>query len=233
MKNIPIIILNKDRLFPLKLLVEFLQKRSFTNITIIDNESTYPPLLEWYKNSNTDIFYNDIPETKYDNGTFYRLTKELSHPKFVNLIEDYYIFTDSDVIPIDEIPENFVEIMINLCKKYNKHKIGLGLKIDDLPTNLESTKMFIDKESPYWTNKIIDGDLELYPHPIDTTFALYSPNSSPNWGNDCFRMGGKYTARHMPWYYDYSNLPEDEIYYLKNLPSNRGPYYSEILKNQI
>jgi len=46
-------------------------------------------------------------------------------------------------------------------------------------------------------------------------------------------MGGRYVARHVPWYYDIKNLPEDELYYLKNLKPNRGPTYSMQVKKSI
>lgn len=226
MKNIPIIILNKDRFEPLKQLINILNYKGYNNITIIDNKSTYSPLLDWYKDSNVDIFYNDIPETLFDNGTLYRLMQEIKHPKFVNLIQNYYIFTDSDVVPIDEIPNNFVEDMMYILNKYKKHKIGLGLKIDDLPEDQPSTKDVLQIETPYWNTKFEDPEFDLYASPIDTTFAIYSPGSVALWSSDCLRMGGKYIAKHMPWYYDINNLPEDEYHYLKNLENNKGPVYS-------
>jgi hypothetical protein len=241
MKNIPIVILNKDRLVPTKMLVESLHKKGYYNITIIDNQSTYPLLLEWYANSKLDVFYNNVAETKFDNGTFAVLAGKASyapgvkHPKFSKIVEDYYIFTDSDVIPIDEIPDDFVEKIIQIHKKYNnsKHKIGLGLKLDDLPKHQILAQDALQKEAPYWDGKIEEDGFELYPHPVDTTFAIYTPQSVPGWGANCFRMGGNYMARHIPWYYDINNMPEDEIYYLKNLQENKGPYYSWKIKQMI
>ena len=240
MKNIPIVIQNKDRLNSLKLVVEELHKRNYFNIIIIDNQSSYPPLLEWYNKSGLDIFYNNIPETKYDSGTFAVLSgktdyaPEINHPKFSELVKDYYVLTDSDIIPIDELPENFIEDIINLHKKYNnqKHKIGLGLKIDDLPVHLELSYKAYIAESKYWVSKIEDDQFEIYSAPIDTTFAVYAPNTVPGWGNNCFRLGGKYMAKHTPWYYDPNNLPEDEKYYLEHLQPKMSDY-SWVMKNSI
>ena len=62
MKNIPIVILNRDRLYPLIDQVNVLRQKGYNNITIIDNQSTYQPLLEWYKQDGLDVFYNDITE---------------------------------------------------------------------------------------------------------------------------------------------------------------------------
>lgn len=233
MKQIPIVILNRDRLDPTKRLVEALHIRGYFNITIIDNQSTYEPLLSWYKEADLDIFYNNIPETLYDTGTLYRLAAEVKHPKFVDIVKDYYIFTDSDTVPVEELPEDFVEHMVSICAKYGLHKVGLGLKIDDLPMHQIAAQKALEIEHQYWNGRMPDSTYELYSAPIDTTFALYSPNSPALWGNSCYRMGGAYMVRHMPWYYDIANLPEDELYYLQNLPGGRGPHYSWEMKQML
>jgi len=231
MKNIPVVILNKDRLEPLKLLVKSLKSRNYNNILIIDNESTYTPLLEWYKLSGVSVFYNNIPETLYDTGTFYRLSFELNHPTFVEIVKDFYVFTDSDVVPEEDTPVDFIDDMVKLCTELKVHKIGLGLRVDNLPET-SYTNGVRTIEEQYWTDKIVYNEYELYRAPIDTTFAVYYPNTKPVWGHG-FRMGGRYVARHVPWYYDIKNLPEDELYYLKNLKPNRGPTYSMQVKKSI
>lgn len=236
MKNIPIVILNKDRFGPTKLLVESLLNRNYNNITIIDNESTYQPLLEWYGTCGVDVFINNIPETLYDTGTLYRLSKEIRHPKFVDIIEDFYVFTDSDTVPVEEAPDDFIDHMVELCGQFNAHKVGLGLKLDDLPNFPSATHHISDilqKESVFWQKKIPHEKYELFLGPIDTTFAVYAPNSPALYGEQTIRMGGAYQARHMPWYYDVDNLPEDEAHYLKNLRSGRGPNYSMHVKSAL
>jgi len=231
MKNIPIVILNKDRLDPLKSLVESLHKRSYTNIIIIDNESTYGPLLEWYVSSKIKVFYNNIPETLYDSGTFYRLAFELKHPMFVDLVKDHYIYTDSDVVPIDNIPDDFIDDMIEVRNQFDVHKVGLGLKIDDLP-DYEFSKTIIQLEKGYWVDTIEHEKYELYRAGIDTTFAVYKPNSMPLINMHAIRMGGMHTARHIPWYYDMNNLPEDEYYYIQHLNPIRASY-SRVVKDKV
>jgi hypothetical protein len=232
MKHIPIVILNKDRLEPLKLLVDALKSRNYNNIIVIDNQSTYQPLLDWYTQSDIDVFYNDIEATKFDNGTFYRLAYEVQHPKFVSIIQNYYVFTDSDVVPVESAPYDFITDMISVLDKYQLHKVGLGLKIDDLPESVATTAHVVNTESQYWTNKL-DDDLILYKAPVDTTFAVYAPNSLPLWGDSSIRMGGDYVAKHIPWYYDTNNLPEDELYYVTHLQYGRGPVYSIQVKELI
>ena len=50
---------------------------------------------------------------------------------------------------------------------------------------------------------------------VDTTFALYRNYRHYN-VHISARTTGKYMARHLPWYYDYQNLPEDERYYAEH-----------------
>jgi hypothetical protein len=232
MKNIPIVILNRDRLEPLKKLVDILHKKEYYNIIIIDNLSTYPPLLEWYKEKNLNVFVNNGIVVN-DNSTLYRLAEEAKIPYFIDIVKDWYIYTDSDVVPIDDVPDNFIEDMIEVCKKYDKHKVALGLKIDDLPLSNSLTHQIVECEQEYWTKEINDGKYKLYYAPVDTTFAVYKPGSAALWSSDSIRMGGNYIATHEPWYYDMDNLPEDELYYTKHLSRTAGPVWSLKIKNHL
>mgnify|MGYP002241251986 FL=1 len=56
-KEIPIIINNFNRLTTLRLLTETLTACGYTNIYILDNASTYPPLLEYYKTCPFTVFH--------------------------------------------------------------------------------------------------------------------------------------------------------------------------------
>ncbi len=58
-REIPIIINNFNRLDSVKQLIGSLEKRGYFNIFIIDNKSTYPPLLEFYKNCRYKVFMLD------------------------------------------------------------------------------------------------------------------------------------------------------------------------------
>ena len=135
-------------------------------------------------------------------------------------------------MPIDEAPDDFINSMIEVCKQFNVEKVGLGLKIDDLP-NTDFSKHVISIESPFWQNKISHSTYELYHAPVDTTFAVYRPNSAPLLSHDCIRIAGEFVAKHLPWYYDTNNMPADEYYYLTNLQENRGPAYSHQVKKLI
>ena len=232
MKNIPIVILNKDRLIPLQLLVKSLQTRGYNNIIIIDNQTTYQPTLDWYKESGVNVFYNNIDATLYDTGTFYRLAFELQHPVFSQIVSNFYVFTDSDVVPEDCVPENFIDCMIDVCKETKVAKVGISLRIDDLP-NTDFCKHVINNETPMWMNKIPHEIYDIYQAAVDTTFAVYAPYAKPLLNHNVIRIGGEFIAKHMPWYYSIDNMPADEYYYLTNLQENRGPAYSPQVKQLI
>jgi hypothetical protein len=232
MLNIPIVILNKDRLTPLKILVKNLQDRGHYNILIIDNQSTYQPLLDWYDTSNVEVFYNDIPETNFDSDTFRNLVDVVKHPKFIDLVKDYYVYTDSDIIIPDEVPTDFINQFVTLINKYEVTKVGMAIKIDYLNEELFPNWHLCDgrpahhiisgitSETEWWYDKykVADVDYELYKTPIDTTFAVYAPNTSPCWTDNAIRVADKFSCIHYPWYYGsvLMDIPEDELHYLNN-----------------
>ena len=224
-KTLPIVILNRDRLIPLQEQVSALKSKGYHNITIIDNQSTYPPLLEWYKDSGLDVFYNDVTENSCH---AFRDLVLMQHPKFVEITSNWYVFNDSDIIPLDTVPDNFINDLIDFAKRHNKSKVGMSIKIDDLDLSYPLNAWVHSYESLYWTNAIIDGDIELYPHPIDTTFAVHAPNTIPTWSNDTLRVGEPYIVKHAPFYYNPDSLTEDEKYYLAYMNKQSSNWSSKV-----
>jgi len=224
-KTIPIVILNRDRLIPLQEQVSALKSKGYHNITIIDNQSTYPPLLEWYKDSGLDVFHNDVTENSCH---AFRDLVLMQHPKFVEITSNWYVFNDSDIIPLDTVPDNFINDLIDFAKRHNKSKVGMSIKIDDLDLSYPLNAWVHSYESSYWTNAIIDGDIELYPHPIDTTFAVHAPNTIPTWSNDTLRVGEPYIVKHAPFYYNPEALPDDEKYYLEHMNKQSSNWSSKV-----
>ena len=225
MKHTPIVILNRDRLHPLIEQVDALRSRGYNNIIIIDNQSTYEPLLEWYKTSGVDVFHNDVTQNSCH---AFRDLVLMKHPKFVEIVSDWYVFNDSDIIPVESVPDNFIEDLINFAKTHNKTKVGMSIKIDDIDLSYPLNAWVHSYESGYWTNGIVDGDVELYPHPIDTTFAVHAPNAIPTWSNNTLRAGVPYIVKHAPFYYDPNNLPEDEKYYLSHMNRESSNWSSKV-----
>ena len=225
MKSTPIVILNRDRLYPLIEQVNVLKSKGYNNITIIDNQSTYKPLLDWYVQSNLDVFHNTLTENTVH---AFRDLVLMQHPKFTDITSNWYVFNDSDIIPLETVPDNFIEDLISYSKKYSKSKVGMSIKIDDIDLSYPLNAWVHSYESNYWTNAIKDGEIELYPHPIDTTFAVHSPGQLPTWSANTLRVGVPYIVKHAPFYYDPNNLPEDEKHYLTHMNKQSSNWSSKV-----
>jgi hypothetical protein len=152
----------------------------------------------------------------------------IGHPKFTSIISNWYVFNDSDIIPLTTVPNEFVNDLIGYAKKYGKSKVGMSIKIDDIDLNYDLNKWVYEYESIYWTNGIEDNGIQLYPHPIDTTMAVHSPGTRPIWSNDTLRIGDPYIVKHAPFYYDSNNLPEDEKHYLSRMNRNSSNWSSKV-----
>jgi hypothetical protein len=189
-------------------LIEWLESAGMKNIYIIDNLSTYPPLLEYYK------------KTKY---TVFKLDRNVGHEAlwrthiFMYFKNQNYIYTDPDILPVEECPKNFIEHFITILTKYPQiDKVGFSLKIDDIPDYYEHKQKVIDWESQFWEKEIENG---VFKAKIDTTFALYRANINHQCWEATLRTGFPYMARHLPWYLDKNNLPEWEKFYKKHVSS--------------
>lgn len=198
----PIIINNFNRLTYLKELIEWLEKANMKNIFIVDNNSTYPPLLEFYKKSKYIIF---------------RLNRNIGHEALwkthLNLLfcKNYYIYTDPDVLPIEECPDNFILYFYEILDKYKEiDKVGFSIKTDDIPDFYEHKKKVLEWEKQFWEKEI---EKNIYIADIDTTFALYRPNVRFQAWKTTLRTGYPYMIRHQPWYIDKNNLSKEEMYY--------------------
>lgn len=215
-KEIPIFINSRDRVECLRLLVNALLKRGYENIFIIDNGSTYLPLKKYYDSLvNTSVSVIFLSENKGHRALWD--TKILDR---IN-IKTPYIYTDSDVLPMDECPEDFVLYMLKVLRQNSTiQKVGLSLRLDDVPII-----RFPENERQFWELEFAPN---LYYAYTDTTFALYRAGRR-FYINEAVRIGYPYMARHLPWYYDMDNLPADEVYYMEraNASSTFAKTYRE------
>lgn len=213
LKNIPIFINNFNRVDTLKKLIYSLEKRGFRNIHILDNKSTYPPLLEYYKTTPYTVFRL---KKNYGSKAFWK------SGLWWKYITSYFVYTDSDVVIKEECPDNFMHYFLDFLKKHPKvHKIGFSLCIDDLPDHYKHKQAVIDWEKKYYQNSFKEN---VYIAPIDTTFALYRPFSKAGkTGSDTLmlRTDSPYQAKHLPWYIDSDNLCEEEQFYVDTIAKEK------------
>jgi hypothetical protein len=223
-RDIPIVINNFNRLDSLKQLINSLEKRRYTNIYIIDNLSTYPPLLEYYKTCSCKIFYLK------ENIGFNALWLSGLYKKFKN---NYFVYTDSDVVPVDECPDDFLLFFYNSLQNHRMaRKVGFSLKIDDIPDCNALKDSIISWEGQFYN--YFKSDELLYRAPIDTTFALYRPRGKRKHAAnniEMYRTAYPYMARHLPWYFDSNNPDEENRYYLEH--SKIITYWTERAKEVL
>lgn len=210
-KDIPIIINNYNRLTFLQELIDSLTCRGYSNIVIIDNNSTYPPLLEWYQKCPYKVHRLN------KNIGFCALWETYIYREYQ---KSYYVYTDSDMKLSESCPKDFMKHLVEVLKKYPMaQKVGLGLRIDDLPDSFRMKYDVIKHESQFWK---IQREPELYVAAVDTTFALYRPycGGQANIHHETYRTGFPYLIHHLPWYVDSDNLDEEEKYYIAHVKTS-------------
>lgn len=207
--EVPVFIISYNRLSYLKSMVGWLEIFGLNNIIIVDNNSTYPPLVEYLRTTPYRVE---------------RISENMGHLVVwkCGLFDDtlrqqYYIVTDPDVLPDKDCPHDAVLVFYNMLQDFpDITKCGFSLKIDDLPRHFPIRDTVREMEIKFWKKPTPDG--EGYFAHIDTTFALYRPGIFPE--NDTWfegvRLAPPYVARHMPWYENPVELDEEALFYQSN-----------------
>lgn len=233
-KQIPIIIINYNQLFYLKKMVDALVHRGYKNIVIIDNNSTYPPLKEYYKSLNPEYITLELQKDNMGHMVFFK-KKELLQ-KYAT--KGYYMLTDADIVPNVNLPEDFALKLINIMEKYhfNITKVGFALRIDDIPSFYPLKNNVLKWEAKYWQNQI---GPQLFEADVDTTFALYKPYYCKRFYENSFmkgiRVAGDFTAQHGGWYINPELMTEEQAYYFKTVNSSSSWIFNsdgDIIKKQ-
>lgn len=196
-------------------------------VHVIDCQSTYPPLLEWYESEEfRDAKYRLNREPNHGRLAFWKSGLAAREPR-----ADFFVVTDAD-LDLSQVPAGFVDV---LARGLHLHpdvtKCGLSIETDDLPED----NVFRRYESVYWT-PLESGYLDA---PVDTTLAMYrrsKMNEASRWDED-LGMGARfysavraprpYTCRHLPWYAHEGAEGEEEEYY-RSAPGTQGYITSKL-----
>ena len=217
---IPIYINNYNHLKYLVDLIACLEKRGYRNIHIIDNDSTYKPLL---------IYYETCPYEVIKLGKNVGFTGIWDTGTYKKIWNSYYVYTDSDIFIEKDCPIDFMSHFVSVLEKYPLcHKVGFGLRIDDIPNYFTMKEQVIKHESQFWTKQI---EPDLYDARIDTTFALYRPfcKGPSNSYKFVIRTGGKYVCKHQPWYVNINTSSVEDLYYIRSI--QQSTHWSAKVKN--
>lgn len=201
--SIPLIIPMFNQLFYLKNTIVQMERFNLNNIIILDNGSTYPPLLEWYETTNLPVVcYPDNPGPR---DFFYR--KDI----WDNL-PSYFFVSDPDHDFPEAVPTTLVEDMIAWSEKKKWKKLGLAL---DIKEKTKLISMINILEHNYWKNIIdtTDNGDPIYEALTDTTFCFYNKKYFDDDFFSAPRMAGRYTCQHYGWFRKKPEPKEEEDYY--------------------
>lgn len=204
MREVPIYINCRDRVTPLRALVTWLEGAGHERIVLLDNASTYEPLLDYYRETPHDLVClgsNYGARAIWQAGLLPRT--------------EWFVYTDPDIIPTEECPLDAVTYMREALDRHPQFtKIGLGLYLEDVPPTMNSLR---------WERGPVINGVEVEPgiraSAVDTTFALYRPHTP--FGYPALRTTAPYVARHASWYV--TEPDEEDRYYLDHaMPGSDG-----------
>jgi len=205
-KSFPIVVICRDRLTPLLELLQWLDNAGYRRVLLVDNASTYPPLVDFLDDTEAEVV---------------RLEANVGHiapwrPEVRARLDPNspFVVTDCDVVPDETCPSDVVEHLAGLLLGHaDVVKIGLGLRIDDLPDSYSLKAEVSAWESQFWETEISPG---VFRAPVDTTFALYRSPADGHLLEPALRTGPPYVGRHLPWYADTARPTDEERYYLNH-----------------
>jgi hypothetical protein len=198
----PVFVICRDRLTPTQRLVAWLERHDVDRIVLVDNASTYEPLLEFLDASPHHVARlgdNLGPRAVWTAGLRDRYAKG-----------EPYIVSDCDVVPDEACPDDAIDYLSWALARFPRYvKAGLGLRIDDLPDCYALADDVRQWERRFWLRRFAGN---LYHANVDTTFALYRPGSQFQLA-PAIRAGFPYVARHLPWYSSTTDPTDEERYY--------------------
>ncbi len=212
-------------------LADFFSRIPGTDITIVDNASTYPPLLDWYEGCPYRVARlgeNCGEHAPWDRGVV--LSGAEHRARYSS---DYYVVTDPD-LSLDSCPQDVLDLLVEGWRSYPfVNKIGLSLEIDDLPDASPMAEQVRQWESQFWRER---RDGRFFDAWVDTTLALYSvdlPFARARDTGNSLRSDRPYTARHLPWYIDPDHMSAEEEYYIRTTRRGHwGTFLQRVLQER-
>lgn len=210
-RNIPVVIIGYNLYTYIKDMVTQLEKYT-SDIIIVDNNSSYEPLINYYKN---DFKYTLLQQnTNHGHTVCY-------HDFVQKLVGDIYLLTDPDLQFNSKLPDDFISVLIDISKCFGARKVGFALCIDadDIRTDVFYQGLTIKEwEDNFWRRPLeypINPTMKLYDAAIDTTFCLVNKKSAHE---SMIRIAGDYTCFHLPWHNEFKSRlqPGEHEAYLRN-----------------
>lgn len=216
--KIPVVVICYNELTYIKNMVKQLEKYNHP-IILIDNNSQYEPLLEYYKK---------IKSKSKDKIEIRLLNKNYGNTVYLTLkhtLPEVYILTDPDLQLNTNMPQNFAEILFEISERHKLYKVGLELEKINKEDFINCNSMF--KNGQVKETRIKNDKYELYDNFVDTTFCLVNSKYRPahldlskaymDSTRPALRIAGDFTAKHLPWYKNpLIKIPQREFKYYTN-----------------
>lgn len=190
-----------------------LQSIGFNEITFVDNASDSPAMHEWLDYAmQRGVKVERLKDNLGPKDSIFtpdRLTK----------LPRWFCITDPDLLFNPALPKDFLTILAGAMNRHGIGKAGFALDISNRQL-LQQRKFDIggisyniwEWERQFWENRIdftTSGD-PIFKASVDTTFALYDLKEFRlNNMLNALRVGGRFTAAHLPWLKD-TTVPSDE-----------------------
>lgn len=214
--NIPILIPHfNSPTYLRQMITQLAQHKLLENVAVLDMASEFEPAIEFL----TELQKRGIQVMRKNVNSGPRSVIA----DFFDAVGQFFVVTDPDIEFNPDLPANFLEVLSAMTERLGVGKAGLALRIDDV-TKTErfdhggAMLTIPEWEGRFWEEQLCttpDGS-PVYKAITDTTFAVYNKRFFRMPGNflDAVRVGGIYTARHLPWY-ENTIVPADEAAYYK------------------
>lgn len=230
---VPVFVNSFEQPTYLRNMLEWLVANGFGRVIVMDQSSTYPPLLDYY---HSDHFHACAHLCQLDENVGPRAALKLLPEWFRE--NGYHIFTDPDLeMPAGPAPD-FLTRMVALAEHYNARKVGVALDISD-PSSFHDRKVKFSRHRPEgtvaeWEGQFWEMPLEpdVYAAAVDTTFHLFNPRARLSLRQKVKKWRGKrhiyreirvagpgFVSRHLPWYKDDGCPPDEKAHYLSRASS--------------
>ena len=209
--SIPVVIINYNRYDTLLKLIEWLlHLDTKVSIIVVDNNSSYAPLLHFYEQL-------DLP-----NVQIMRFTENHGLNKLIAISQtmkqfEHYVVTDADLVPYPNTGTDILDRMKAMLDKYKDiNHIGASLEIKDIPDYYPLKDAVLKWENQWWNVSREDGVFEAF---VDTTFGMYRNDSHVMDLYPALRLGNPYTLKHVDWYIDPTAISEETKHNMDTMSS--------------
>jgi hypothetical protein len=215
---VPIFILFKDRVSVLLEMLRAIYRylRTPYEIVIIHDNSTYPEAVRFIqrlKDSGVFVYENPRPWQEFDE--FYEIVADFVEHYMHRAQSGNYVLSDPDCA-LDSVPWNLLTVYQSALEELGLDVVGAALRWDDFPEELASATSYEDNVSrlPAETYTYQGRNYYFIKALVDTTFAMYRKGPRLNrFAGKHIRMLPPLGARHLDFYFDKANLPQDYRYY--------------------